>query len=243
MNDILTRAQTDLQQRRAVLAGEISKIDAAIAALRPLLGESYASLTPFEIDVPVRRRSEPAAPPPTQPVSAAPVQEPPTPAANTARDPRRRVTGDEIVAIVRRLQPVRSSIVLRELGRPYAAHQIQLRQLVRSGRLAAHGQTTARVLTVPSTPQTEVPATAPVAPASPRVSATPAVAAAVEARDRAILARLDQGKATFEQLLTAMPDEGMLLDAQKLALKQALRRLTLKELVIDVGTAFQRRRG
>lgn len=62
---------------------------------------------------------------------------------------------------------------------------------------------------------------------------------AVEARDRAILAFLKEGSASFEALLQAIPEEAGWTNGQRSeACMLALRRLHLKKLVVKAGDTW-----
>lgn len=62
---------------------------------------------------------------------------------------------------------------------------------------------------------------------------------AVEARDRAILAFLKEGSASFEAVVNAIPDEDGWTNGQRAeACTLALRRLRLKNLVTKAGSTW-----
>jgi hypothetical protein len=62
---------------------------------------------------------------------------------------------------------------------------------------------------------------------------------AVEARDRAILAFLQDGEASFQAVLAAIPEEDGWTNGQhREACTLALRRLKLKNLVINAGDTW-----
>jgi len=62
---------------------------------------------------------------------------------------------------------------------------------------------------------------------------------AVEARDRAILAFLKEGEASFEAVVNAIPDEPGWTNGQRSeACMLALRRLRLKNLVMKAGDTW-----
>jgi hypothetical protein len=74
----------------------------------------------------------------------------------------------------------------------------------------------------------------------PSVSPAPRTAVdAVEARDRAILAFLKDGAASYPAVLAAVAEEDGWSDAQRSeACTLALRRLCLKQLVVKAGDAY-----
>lgn len=75
-------------------------------------------------------------------------------------------------------------------------------------------------------------------PVSPPVPPRSAVDA-VEARDRAILAFLKDGCASFEAVLNAIPEEDGWTNGQRVeACTLALRRLRLKNLVMKAGDTW-----
>jgi len=75
----------------------------------------------------------------------------------------------------------------------------------------------------------------PAAPLAPVRSAVDAV----EARDRAILAFLKEGSASFEAVVQAIPDEDEWTTSQRSeACMLALRRLALKGRVVKAGTTW-----
>ena len=75
----------------------------------------------------------------------------------------------------------------------------------------------------------------PTAPPAPVRSAVDAV----EARDRAILAFLKEGAASFEAVVNAIPDEDGWTNGQRSeACTLALRRLRLKNLVMKAGDTW-----
>ena len=77
-------------------------------------------------------------------------------------------------------------------------------------------------------------------PASPSVSApAPTAVDLVEARDRAILAFLKDGAASFPAVLNALPEDPTWTNGQREeACRLALRRLVLKNLVVTAGNTY-----
>lgn len=75
----------------------------------------------------------------------------------------------------------------------------------------------------------------PHAPQAPPRSAVEAV----DARDRAILAFLKEGAASFKAVLNALPDDATWTNGQRAeACTLALRRLRLKQLVVNAGDTW-----
>lgn len=220
-----------------LLEAELALIDAR----RPLLVAGITSLRPL-VELPAL--TEPVVGPAasTAPIAPAPTQEA-TPAAGAVKAPRavapagqRTATGavisdDQVVAAVRERGPIAPRALAAALGVEFHTLRLRLASLLKAGRLTASGATSNRVYAVAPDPST--PAAAPL-----RVPA-PSSHEAVEARDRAILAHLAKGDADFAQLLAAMPDEGLAAAEREIALKSALRRLTLRGRVMDVGAKFR----
>jgi DNA-binding MarR family transcriptional regulator len=98
-------------------------------------------------------------------------------------------------------------------------------------------------VTIAPTPAGPVPVAQKSAPApspAPAAAAPTSDASLVEARDAAIKSRLKQGKASFDQLLAALPHEAQQsADEKSTACKKAIRRLVLRGVVADVGDKFQ----
>lgn len=126
-----------------------------------------------------------------------------------------------------------------------SAHRFKMavQALERQGLVTITGATLSRriALTTKGGQTAAAPAPAPAAAAAkPTADAPPSVTAQVEARDKAMKARLRQGPATFDQLVQAMPDEAWASDeAKRAACKASLRRLSLRNEIADVGEKFK----
>lgn len=124
-----------------------------------------------------------------------------------------------------------------------SAHRFKMavQALERQGLVTITGATLSRRIALTAKGGQTAAAPAPVPPAAkPTADAPPSATAQVEARDKAMKARLRQGPATFDQLVQAMPDEAWVSDeAKRAACKASLRRLSLRNEIADVGEKFK----
>lgn len=175
----------------------------------------------------------------------------PAPARTKTAAPRGRgpaeVTDEHILAVVRRLGSAAPKAIVAELGLAAPVGRYRLSLLVKSGQLVATGTTTTRRLTVAgggpvaAAPKSQKPDTTTTTPASATPTApVPGTEDQVKAREEAIRRRLKTGDAKLDELLRVMPDEPGLSDADKrVACMRALRRMTLRNIVIDLGEKFR----
>lgn len=143
--------------------------------------------------------------------------------------------GDRILAVLRDKGSMRPSDLASVVDLTVPNLRYHVNRFIDRGLVEASGATMNRrfSITLKGTKASTAATTKPpvngngAPPAAPTVSSV----ADVEARDRAILTRLRQGRATFAELRAVVSDEA--------ALKNALRRLTLKKQILDVGDRFQ----
>jgi hypothetical protein len=231
----LGRDLAALDAQRVTLEERRTKVIAAIEALRVIAGP------------PAPKGSPEAAPPvPVSPSAAVPAVRPATPAAASApKRAQRSRTTDAILSALRAAgAPMAPAALAKAVGLSSTTMlRYHLTPLLRTGQVVETGQSSALRFALASTPA--VPAAPPAppaaAPSTPATSADPAHV--VAARDAAIAAHLvtcRDRRATFEQLLAVLPEEPDQTAAQRReACQRALRRLTMRGVIVDVGAFYR----
>jgi DNA-binding Lrp family transcriptional regulator len=184
--------------------------------------------------------------PPAQPAAKERRSRPPS----NVEDPRRKVTDAALLAYLQEDGPVAPAIMAKHFEMSVAGLRTRLQILESAGSIVITGTTNSRRVLLPPaahvapapmptapTPNRQTTAPSPLMPAASSPS-TALSSDAAEAIDAAIKARLRNGKASRDELLRSMPST--VPDAAKHeVLHRALRRLTLKKQIFDVGDKFQ----
>lgn len=222
-----------LDARRALLVGAIEHLRqllSAQSAPAPAAKGGKRGLSEFRSDVlseqTISRLSDA---PPKAGKSKAPAK---SKSASTKGASTPSALDDEsILAAIARLEPCSPSALATALGGvSRSALRRHLEPLRAAGKVHVEGTTQSRRITLAKT-------TAPTPVVVRTPSAPPSV---VEARDRAITERLRKGSATLGELVDVLPASPALAGEEAVqAVKQALRRLMLKCIVMDVGAKFQ----
>lgn len=205
---------TVLTRERAVYVARLQRLDAALAALAPLL--------PGEI--PAEER-------------------PPSPTAPAAAPPARvggAVHGfadQELLDAIATHQPIAPKVLAGLFAVTSETVRARLRALEQQGLVRCTGTTTRRRVWLASHAPATAPPPADVPPPAPATLPVDSPEA-VQRRDAAILARLARGRATLDDLVAALPDDVDAATRQTLC-RRALRRLSVRGQVVDVGLHFQ----
>lgn len=218
---------TQLRTTYDALDQQHKQIGLALMTLRPLLGMTGPTVAAVPSGAPpADQPSRPELPaardkaPTSRRVRSAPVLTD-APASVDASD-------DAILAVVKRHGSVSPKTVIDELGIMANRGRYRIGLLVKEGRLVASGSTTRRLLSLAGQ----------AAPPAAARAETPAAPVAGASLDKVLLEQLKRRPLTLEELVAHGPT-GVDEEAKRLAVRRALRRLTIDGKVFDLGTKFK----